>query len=355
MSYRPGLIKVILGDRLNLPNEVVGSLTRRHDKTLKLLNLDEWRVVADASLMAVADNFPLLNDLVVSKCALTYYSLAALSYAVQVSLQVFFLPDCSTVSNKNVASFAFIFVATKELCQQGYLETGFMIELRVPQSSPYILEEFKADLFDYFIVIDASKSEGSVYELKKEPDKEELVKTSPSIADAALGRIVQGTKVLSEGGYDKIFRQTFEADLEEQLQNSFACYLSISAGPVMEVLYLSTAKLAFCSDNPLSYKTEDKTEWSYYKERGINMLFVLGGNGTHAGANAIHDERRRRRMQVAVVGVPTTIDNDIMLMDRTFGLILLLKKHKGPLILLILSYYFTVFYKFCILLLPSFL
>ena len=35
---------------------------------------------------------------------------------------------------------------------------------------------------------------------------------------------------------------------------------------------------------------------SYYmriidlQERGINMLFVLGGNGTHAGANAIHNE-----------------------------------------------------------------
>ncbi|KAF3621820.1 ATP-dependent 6-phosphofructokinase 5, chloroplastic [Capsicum annuum] len=55
------------------------------------------------------------------------------------------------------------------------------------------------------------------------------------------------------------------------------------------------------------------------QERGINMLFVLGGNGTHAGANAIHDECRRRRMQVAVVGVPKTIDNDIMLMDKTFG------------------------------------
>lgn len=92
-----------------------------------------------------------------------------------------------------------------------------------------------------------------------------IVKTSPSIADAALGRIAQGTKVLAEGGYDKIFRQTFEADPEEQLRNSYACYLSTSAGPVMGVLYLSTAKLAFCSDNPLPYTTENKTEWSYYK------------------------------------------------------------------------------------------
>ncbi|KAK4373615.1 hypothetical protein RND71_008999 [Anisodus tanguticus] len=92
------------------------------------------------------------------------------------------------------------------------------------------------------------------------------VKTGPSLADAALGRIAQGTKVLAEGGYDKIFRQTFETVPEEQLQNSFACYLSTSAGPVMGVLYVSTAKLAFCSDNPLSYKAEDKTEWSYYKD-----------------------------------------------------------------------------------------
>ncbi|VVA94142.1 unnamed protein product [Arabis nemorensis] len=50
-------------------------------------------------------------------------------------------------------------------------------------------------------------------------------------------------------------------------------------------------------------------------ERGINMLFMLGGNGTHAGANAIHNE-----VKVAVVGVSKTIDNDVLHMDKTFGL-----------------------------------
>ncbi|KAL3621721.1 hypothetical protein CASFOL_034381 [Castilleja foliolosa] len=91
------------------------------------------------------------------------------------------------------------------------------------------------------------------------------LKTSPSLTDAALGRIAQGTKVLAEGGYEKIFQQTFETVPDEQLKNSFACYLSTSAGPVMGVLYVSTAKLAFCSDNPLSYEASDKTKWSYYK------------------------------------------------------------------------------------------
>ncbi|VAI69829.1 unnamed protein product [Triticum turgidum subsp. durum] len=53
--------------------------------------------------------------------------------------------------------------------------------------------------------------------------------------------------------------------------------------------------------------------------RRIDMLFVLGGNGTHAGANAIHDECRKRKLKVSVVAVPKTIDNDIPLMDKTFG------------------------------------
>ncbi|KAK7407209.1 hypothetical protein VNO78_08927 [Psophocarpus tetragonolobus] len=55
------------------------------------------------------------------------------------------------------------------------------------------------------------------------------------------------------------------------------------------------------------------------EERGINMLFVLGGNGTHAGANAIHNECCKRRLKISVIGVPKTIDNDILLMDKTFG------------------------------------
>ncbi|KAG6485610.1 hypothetical protein ZIOFF_054173 [Zingiber officinale] len=91
------------------------------------------------------------------------------------------------------------------------------------------------------------------------------MKTGPSITDAAMGRIAQTTKVISEGGYEKVFHRTFEKLPGEKLKKSYACYLSTSSGPVMGVLYLSTANLAFCSDNPLSYKVGDQTQWSYYK------------------------------------------------------------------------------------------
>jgi len=101
------------------------------------------------------------------------------------------------------------------------------------------------------------------------------VKTGPSLTEAAMGRLAQGTKVLAEGGYEKIFKQTFEALPDEQLKVCYACYLSTSAGPVMGVLYISTAKIAFCSDNPLSYKAGNKTEWSYYKVKAIHFLCII--------------------------------------------------------------------------------
>jgi 6-phosphofructokinase 1 len=52
---------------------------------------------------------------------------------------------------------------------------------------------------------------------------------------------------------------------------------------------------------------------------GIRALFVIGGDGTLKGAMAIVAEIERRKLQIAVVGVPKTIDNDIHFIDRSFG------------------------------------
>lgn len=51
----------------------------------------------------------------------------------------------------------------------------------------------------------------------------------------------------------------------------------------------------------------------------LNMLFAIGGDGTQKGAIAIADELDRRRLKVAVVGIPKTIDNDLLFVDRSFG------------------------------------
>ncbi|TPN89110.1 ATP-dependent 6-phosphofructokinase [Aquimarina algicola] len=51
----------------------------------------------------------------------------------------------------------------------------------------------------------------------------------------------------------------------------------------------------------------------------INMLFTIGGDGTLKGADAIGEEIRKRNINCAVIGIPKTIDNDINLIDKSFG------------------------------------
>jgi 6-phosphofructokinase 1 len=51
----------------------------------------------------------------------------------------------------------------------------------------------------------------------------------------------------------------------------------------------------------------------------VNMLFIIGGDGTHRGAFKVHEECVSRSLNIAVAGIPKTIDNDIDHIDRSFG------------------------------------
>lgn len=51
----------------------------------------------------------------------------------------------------------------------------------------------------------------------------------------------------------------------------------------------------------------------------INILFTIGGDGTHRGSLAIASEIRKRKLAISVMGIPKTIDNDISFTERTFG------------------------------------
>ncbi len=52
---------------------------------------------------------------------------------------------------------------------------------------------------------------------------------------------------------------------------------------------------------------------------GISILYAIGGDGTLKGAHAIHEIARKRGYELAVIGVPKTIDNDISFIQRSFG------------------------------------
>ena len=54
-------------------------------------------------------------------------------------------------------------------------------------------------------------------------------------------------------------------------------------------------------------------------KRGINMLYVIGGDGSHRGMAAIERELELQSHECTVVGIPKTIDNDIPVIDVSFG------------------------------------
>ncbi|NPU99322.1 MAG: ATP-dependent 6-phosphofructokinase [Candidatus Omnitrophica bacterium] len=53
--------------------------------------------------------------------------------------------------------------------------------------------------------------------------------------------------------------------------------------------------------------------------RGINLLFTIGGDGTQRGAMALVEEIQKRKLEIAVIGVPKTIDNDVLFVEKSFG------------------------------------
>ncbi len=55
------------------------------------------------------------------------------------------------------------------------------------------------------------------------------------------------------------------------------------------------------------------------KNLRVNVLFAVGGDGTLKGASAIAGEIKRQRLDISVVGIPKTIDNDLHFVGSTFG------------------------------------
>jgi 6-phosphofructokinase 1 len=53
--------------------------------------------------------------------------------------------------------------------------------------------------------------------------------------------------------------------------------------------------------------------------RGVNMLFVIGGDGGMRAATYLSEAIRARGLDIAVIGVPKTIDNDLPFTDQSFG------------------------------------
>jgi 6-phosphofructokinase 1 len=55
------------------------------------------------------------------------------------------------------------------------------------------------------------------------------------------------------------------------------------------------------------------------EQLNLNMVFTIGGDGTQRGSLDIAEEVDRRKLKIAMVGIPKTVDNDFSLIQRSFG------------------------------------
>ncbi|PIA25071.1 hypothetical protein AQUCO_12700002v1 [Aquilegia coerulea] len=57
------------------------------------------------------------------------------------------------------------------------------------------------------------------------------------------------------------------------------------------------------------------------EQHGFNQVYIIGGDGSMRGAVKIFEEICRRKLNISVTGIPKTVDNDIGIIDRSFGFI----------------------------------
>jgi 6-phosphofructokinase 1 len=55
------------------------------------------------------------------------------------------------------------------------------------------------------------------------------------------------------------------------------------------------------------------------EQMNLNMLFTIGGDGTQRGSLEIAEEIEKRKLKIAMIGIPKTVDNDFAFIQKSFG------------------------------------
>lgn len=55
------------------------------------------------------------------------------------------------------------------------------------------------------------------------------------------------------------------------------------------------------------------------KKQGVNIVFLIGGDGTHAAGDKLYATARDLDLPMSIIGIPKSIDNDVALLDKSFG------------------------------------
>lgn len=77
------------------------------------------------------------------------------------------------------------------------------------------------------------------------------MRLGPKITEIVKGKLSLGARIIQVGGMGKVFKKLFNVAEGERLLKTCQCYLSTTAGPLAGLLFISTEKIAFCSERSI--------------------------------------------------------------------------------------------------------
>ncbi|KAL6346340.1 hypothetical protein AAG906_033136 [Vitis piasezkii] len=83
----------------------------------------------------------------------------------------------------------------------------------------------------------------------------EHVKLGLKFSETVKGKLSLGARILQIGGVKRVFRQNFGVREGEKLLKVSQCYLLTTAGPIAGLLFISTQRVAFCSERSIKFSS----------------------------------------------------------------------------------------------------
>ncbi|KAK9106290.1 hypothetical protein Syun_022301 [Stephania yunnanensis] len=129
-------------------------------------------------------------------------------------------------------------------------------------------------------------------------EQREHGKLGPKISETLKRKLTFGARIVRGGGMKRIFKKLFNVGKEEKLLKVCQCHLSTTAGPITGLLFISTDKVAFCSERSLRFTSPTgEIVRAYYK--------VLVPIRKIMRANLSENARNPREKYIEIV----TVDN----------------------------------------------
>ncbi|KAF3455963.1 hypothetical protein FNV43_RR00606 [Rhamnella rubrinervis] len=81
------------------------------------------------------------------------------------------------------------------------------------------------------------------------------VKLGSKITEAVKGKLSLRARIIRAGGAKKFFHKSFNVKEEEELLKTCKCSISTTAGPIAGLFFLSSRRIAFCSEKTIKFSS----------------------------------------------------------------------------------------------------